>query len=283
MTQREAREPSRDRLVVERVGDGRRFWTETVGTFPPVYGERWIEREGRSFRGWSPSRSKLAAALDVGWEGPIPQEGETWLYLGAATGTTASHVADLVGPKGAVYVVEKSPRPFQKLLALAERWPNLLPILADARSLEEDPYPPRMVDGLYADLPQPDQVEIVLRSARRFLRERGTVLMALKTASMGRDLSAPLHLEQAERRLGRFLTLERTARLAPWHRGHYFIGGEARPGFENLDLAASPSPGSPGPEPRSPHPRREGRGRGPRSDRESGRWVPRPARHGRSA
>ena len=120
--------PGTARLRRRRAGERVELWTETVGRLPPVYGERWRTFGPASYRAFEPGRSKLAAALTRGWSGPLPAPGERWLYLGAATGTTASHVADLVGPAGRVYAVERSLRPFARLLRLAERWPNLLPI-----------------------------------------------------------------------------------------------------------------------------------------------------------
>ncbi len=121
------------RLAILQRSDRTELWTETVGQAPPVYGERWTESDGRAYRSFEPTRSKLSAAIVKEWSGPVPATGESWLYLGAASGTTASHVADLVGPTGRVYALERSLRPFARLLALAERWPNLVPILGDAR------------------------------------------------------------------------------------------------------------------------------------------------------
>ena len=93
-------EPDRSspRLLRRRIEDRDELWTETVGELPSVYGEGWQERDGRQFRRFEPARSKLAAGIVAGWEGPLPRPGERWLYLGAASGTTTSHVADLVGP-----------------------------------------------------------------------------------------------------------------------------------------------------------------------------------------
>lgn len=264
--------PVSARLWIERTAAGSRIWTVAVGGLPPVYGERWIDRGGRWFRAWNPAHSKLSAAIDRGWEGPVPQEGERWLYLGAATGTTVSHVADLAGPSGVVYAVEKSVRPFQRLLALAGRWPNVRPLLTDARSLPVEPYFLPIVDGLYADLPQPDQVEIVLHVAQRFLNDGGALLMALKTSSMGRERSAPMHLEEALRTLDGAFDLERPVRLAPWYRGHYFLGGEARARFAQGAPAVRPPPDySPEAGPPSRRPRRGGHGPGRRSGRGSER------------
>lgn len=218
--------PEAPRLVYRRRSDRDELWTETVGTQPAVYGERWVTEGDRWFRAFEPGRSKLAAALVRGWQGPLPRPVERWLYLGAASGTTASHVADLLGPSGRLYAVERSLRPFARLLRLAERWPNLLPILADARTPEAYADRVPIVDGVYADVAQPDQAELVVRNAEMFLRERGgAVLLALKTSSMGREATASTLVRAAEATLSGSLGLEPAVRLDPFYRSHYLIGG----------------------------------------------------------
>ena len=47
---------------------------------------------------WNPFRSKLAAAILGGVDKIHMKPGSKVLYLGAASGTTVSHVSDLVGP-----------------------------------------------------------------------------------------------------------------------------------------------------------------------------------------
>lgn len=232
MRVRRALRPYREnpRLLTSRFGERTELWTETTGALPAVYGERWREFDGRQFRLFDPNRSKLSAALVRGWSGDIPRPGERWLYLGAASGTTASHVADLVGPSGRVYAVEKSARPFARLYALSERWPNLLPVLADARAPEEyaDLVPP--VDGLYADIAQPDQVDIGRQNAALFLRGKGRpLLIALKASSMGRTRTPAAHLARGEELLGGVVDLAESVKLDPFHRAHYLVGGSARP------------------------------------------------------
>lgn len=218
------------RLFRSRVAERTELFTEAVGTPPPVYGERWVHSGARTYRSFEPGRSKLSAGLVHDWSGPVPSEGERWLYLGAASGTTASHLADLVGPAGRVYALERSPRPFARLLALAERWPNLLPILGDAREPRVYSHLVPPVNGLYTDIAQPDQVELVRRNAELFLDRPGaTVLVALKTASMGRDRTALAHLEASELELAIGVDLAPSIRLDPFHKGHYLVGGRARP------------------------------------------------------
>lgn len=240
--------PGAPRLRRRRAGERVELWTETVGRLPPVYGERWRTFGPASYRAFEPGRSKLAAALTRGWSGPLPGPGERWLYLGAATGTTASHVADLVGPAGRVYAVERSLRPFARLLHLAERWPNLLPILGDARVPERygDLLP--IVDGIYCDVAQPEQLAIVRRHVAMFLEGRGgAVLLALKTSSMGRDVPAPARARAAEEELDDLLRLEPSARLDPFYRSHFMLGGrrddgEPRPPGRNGARGAARPP-----------------------------------------
>jgi fibrillarin-like pre-rRNA processing protein len=237
------------RLVRTRVADRTELFTDSVGRPPPVYGERWVETGAHSYRSFEPGRSKLSAGIVHDWAGPLPTDGERWLYLGAASGTTASHIADLVGPSGRVYALERSPRPFARLLALAERWPNVLPILADARAPREYSRLVPPVAGVYADIAQPDQVEIVRRNAELYLgAARASVVLALKTASMGRDRDAAGHLRTALEELATWVDVTPAVRLEPFHKGHYLIGGRARPelfrvrGATPVTLSRAPHP-----------------------------------------
>lgn len=233
----------RNPRLMEQRGEERTVWyTETVGREPSVARERWFIRGGRTYRSWDPSRSKLAGALVHDWRGDIPEPGERWLYLGAATGTTVSYVADLVGPTGRVYAVETSLRPFGRLLTFAERWTNVLPILADARRTDSYSALVPLVDGIYTDVAQADQVDLAVANARRFLRGSGKFLLALKTSSMGRVSSAVEHLRIATETLERAFDLDRAVHLAPHHRAHYFLGGRPRRSlFETSAASTSPA------------------------------------------
>jgi fibrillarin-like rRNA methylase len=51
---------------------------------------------------WNPFRSKLAAAVLAGLDNIYIKPGSKVLYLGAASGTSVSHVSDIVGPEGAL-------------------------------------------------------------------------------------------------------------------------------------------------------------------------------------
>ena len=99
-----------------------------------VYGEQLIRSGGEEFRSWNPFRSKLAAAVVKGL-GEIPlTPGDKILYLGVASGTTCSHISDIVGSQGHVWGVDFAPRPMRDLIERVSRHRgNVSPIMGDAR------------------------------------------------------------------------------------------------------------------------------------------------------
>jgi fibrillarin-like pre-rRNA processing protein len=163
-------------------------WLLTRNLIPGavVYGEGLVRGSDGEFRRWDANRSKLAAYLKRGGRVWPFRLRSTVLYLGAGSGTTASHVSDVCAD-GTVTAVEISPRSFRDLLALSEKRPNLVPILGDAAKPES--YGARIgsVDVLYQDVAQRDQDGIFLRNLD-LLRSGGTGFMMVKARSA--DVSA---------------------------------------------------------------------------------------------
>ncbi|MDS0257265.1 fibrillarin-like rRNA/tRNA 2'-O-methyltransferase [Thermoplasmatales archaeon AK] len=137
---------------------GKEVWTKTQ-LRDPVYGERLRKIHGDRYREWNPKRSKLSAAILLGLRDLPLFESTKVLYLGASTGTTVSHVADLC-PEGRVYAVEKSNESFLKLLDLARSTLNVFPILEDASKPQKYGYFIEAAEFLYQDIAQRNQVQI---------------------------------------------------------------------------------------------------------------------------
>ena len=149
-----------------------------------VYGE-WLFRFGNiEYREWNAYRSKLAAALLKGIKELVIKEGDKVLYLGAGSGTTPSHVSDLVREKGIVYAVEFAPRVMRELITVAEVRKNLIPILADARFPNRYAHIVDLVDIIYADVAQPEQASLVNINAKYFLKDGGYLYLAIKARSI---------------------------------------------------------------------------------------------------
>ncbi|NYT06676.1 MAG: fibrillarin-like rRNA/tRNA 2'-O-methyltransferase [Methanomicrobiales archaeon] len=158
-----------------------------------VYGERMLQ----GFRVWDPKRSKLAALYHLGTEMELRSDHRV-LYLGAANGTTVSHVADYVE---VVYAVEIAPRPMQDLLVIAGSRKNIIPILADAGRPET--YLPLVedVDLIYQDVASPRQVSILIGNLC-FLKEKGLAVLMLKPRSIDVTRDPGDVFSEAEREIG---------------------------------------------------------------------------------
>lgn len=104
------------------------------------------------YRVWNPYRSKIAAAIIGGIDDIFIRPGSKVLYLGGSTGTTISHVADIVGETGVVYGVEFANRPGRDLVNMAKRRTNVVPIVGDARKPLEYRFLVGMVDVVFADV-----------------------------------------------------------------------------------------------------------------------------------
>ena len=148
-----------------------------------VYDEELKTVGGTEYRLWNPYRSKLAAALSNRLKTMKIAKGSSVLYLGAATGTTSSHVSDIVEMNGSVYCVEISKRSMRDLLNVCEKRENMFPIFEDARKIEAYADDVGTVDILYQDVSAPDQAEMFLRNAT-LLKKGGYAYVAIKSQSI---------------------------------------------------------------------------------------------------
>lgn len=147
-----------------------------------VYGEELVRLGGKEYRLWNPYRSKLAAAIIKGLKEFRIREDSKILYIGAATGTTASHVSD-IAKNGAVYCIELSERNMKDLLHICESRPNMLPILADARFPDKYADLIEECDIIYQDAAAREQAELINLNLR-FLQNKGCAYFIIKSQSV---------------------------------------------------------------------------------------------------
>ena len=147
-----------------------------------VYGEELVV-EDEEYRIWNPRRSKLAAALLNGLENLEIEKTSKVLYLGASTGTTVSHISDIVAD-GRVYAVEFSPNTAKKLVRLSRKRPNIAPILADATKPKNYLNLVEKVDLVYCDVAQPTQTELFMKNMDYFASPDALGLLMIKARSI---------------------------------------------------------------------------------------------------
>jgi len=200
-----------------------------------VYGEKRVaveEADGVKveYRVWNPFRSKIAAAIMGGVENIWIKPGSKVLYLGAASGTTVSHVADIVGPTGCVYAVEFSARSGRDLINMAQKRTNVIPIVEDARYPNKYRMLVGMVDVLFADVAQPDQARILALNAHHFLKTGGHFVISIKANCIDSTIPAEhVFASEVKKLQAEQLKPKEQITLAPYERDHAVVVGTYRP------------------------------------------------------
>jgi len=214
----------RNVYVVELDDGSLRVATKNIVPGQRVYGERLFKYGDAEYREWNPYRSKLCGALLKGLvELPI-REGDRILYLGIGSGTTASHISDIIGWKGVIYGVEFAPRVMRDLMVVVRERRNIYPILADARFPEKYRHLVELVDGIYADIAQPEQAAIVARNASFFLRKGGYLLLAIKARSIDVTLEpSEVYRREVETLRNNGFDIVDVVHLDPFDRDHAMI------------------------------------------------------------
>jgi rRNA 2'-O-methyltransferase fibrillarin len=205
--------------------------TKNICVGESVYGEKRISVEegdkGKvEYRVWNPFRSKLAACVLGGVDAIHMKPGSKVLYLGAASGTSVSHVSDLVGPEGMVYAVEFSHRSGRDLINMAKKRMNVVPIIEDARHPHKYRMLVPMVDTIFADVAQPDQARIVAINASYYLKNGGHFVISIKANCIDSTAEAEAVFagEVKKMRAEKMKPLEQVT-LEPYERDHAVVVG----------------------------------------------------------
>lgn len=166
--------------------DGQKYLaTPNLDKGNTVYGERLIQDNHKEFRQWDVYRSKLAAAIQKGMQNFPFRIGSRVLYLGASTGTTVSHISDIIGNEGIVFAVEPAVRVARELLEnVATQRYNIIPIVEDGRRPKSYYSIFGMVQSVYCDIAQPDQTDIAIENCRVYLEKEGVLLLVVKSRSI---------------------------------------------------------------------------------------------------
>jgi fibrillarin-like pre-rRNA processing protein len=210
--------------------EDRSFKIATLNLSPGknVYGERLIKIDNVEYRLWDPFRSKLAGAILKKLKNiPIRPDSKV-LYLGAASGTTASHVSDIVGNNGYVYCVEFAPRSIRDLIDNVCRFRgNMAPILADARFPSQYTSMVENVDVIYCDVAQPEQAKILADNSKVFLQRNGWIMLAVKSRSI--DVTkepSEVYRHEIEVLKERGFAIHEVIHLEPYDKDHVMITAE---------------------------------------------------------
>jgi fibrillarin-like pre-rRNA processing protein len=202
--------------------EGRRkqLYTQNLVIGKTVYGEKLAVQDNVEYREWDPLKSKIAASILKGSPNICIRKNDVVLYLGSASGTTVSHVSDIIGNEGFMFAVDIAPRVMQDLIFLCYERKNIAPMLADANKPDELKQRISAVDVIYQDVAQKNQIEIFLKNVKLFLKNDGYALLALKARSIDVTKQPKQIFRQIKEILEKSMTIIDYRELEPFQKDH---------------------------------------------------------------
>ena len=198
----------------------KRLFTINLSPGKKVYDEALIKEKGIEYREWNPRKSKIAAAIMKGASQIGIRPGSIVLYLGCASGTTCSHVSDIVGKNGFVFAVDFAPRVMREMVFVCEQRNNIMPIMADANNTESFEKYITMADVIFQDIAQKQQAEIFLKNCRKFLKKGEFGLLSVKARSIDVAKKPRLVFQEIKEKLEKELVIVDYRTLEPFELDH---------------------------------------------------------------
>jgi len=225
---------SRIENVINLDNDKNFFWfhvdgeekiaTENLVPGKQVYKEKLLLKKGIEYRLWDPFRSKLAASVMNGLTNFPFNKKSNILYLGVSTGTTISHISDIIGPKGIVFGVEHSSRVARDFLdRVATYRKNIIPIIQDARNPKEYFSVYSKVDIVYVDIAQPDQTNIAIENCKMYLKPNGYLFLVIKARSIDVTKDPKYIINLQVKKLESGFNIEQVIDLRPYDKDHAMV------------------------------------------------------------
>jgi len=211
-------------IYYENLGDRQRLYTKNLDKGNAIYGEKLVIQKEEEFREWNPYRSKLAAAILNKVRNIYFEKNSKCLYLGASSGTTVSHISDIL-IDGIIYSVEVSPRSLRELIQNCKNRKNIIPILGDANfPIQYSKFIFTSIDIVYEDIAQPNQTEIGIENCKSFLKDGGIFIIAIKSRSIDVTLSPSTIYENEINKLknNNFEIIE-SVNLSPYTQDHLMV------------------------------------------------------------
>jgi fibrillarin-like pre-rRNA processing protein len=198
--------------------------TENLMPGNQVYNEKLLDVKGVEYRIWNPFRSKLAASIMNGLKDfPFNKKSDV-LYLGVSTGTTISHISDIVGQDGTIFGIEHATRVARDFLdRVASHRKNIVPIIQDARKPEEFFSVYKKVDVVYVDIAQPDQTDIAIENCKLYLKSGGYLFLIIKTRSIDVTKDPKIVIKNEIKKLESLFEIKQTIDLQPYDKDHAMV------------------------------------------------------------
>ena len=147
-----------------------------------VYNEKLIKMNGKQYNLWNPYTSKLAAAIVNGMEiFPILEKTKV-LYLNSTIEKTLSHISDIIGVNGKIFILRDINENSKKFLdnVMNDRT-NVFTITRDNGDPAKFSSKTEMVNVVYVDITQHNETEVAIQNCKRYLRDGGFLMLVVPT------------------------------------------------------------------------------------------------------
>ncbi len=205
-----------DNVIITKKG----IYTKNATPGFKVYDEENKFFDNKEYRFWNPFKSKISAALMKGLKLNFKNFNNI-LYLGAASGTTVSHISDIIfnDKNKKIFAVEFSRETYIDLFFLSKKRNNIIPFFEDAfKTKNYFKYIPK-IDFLFMDIAQKNQVEI-LKKNTVFLNENSIILFALKAKSVDVSKSNKQIYIEVKKSLEETFIILQELNLEPYEKDH---------------------------------------------------------------
>ena len=197
-----------------------KIFTKNLIPGKKVYNEKLVRKGNVEYRSWNPYRSKMAGAILKGLKYfPIKKDTKI-LYLGVASGTTASHFSD-IATNGLIYGVEIAFKPMKNFVKLSQERKNLFPVMANASMPWEYDAIVEEADLLYQDIAQKNQVEIFMKNMEWFGIGEGIIMVKARSIDISKKPEDVF--EEVKKNMARAYEIVEAKKLAPYARDHMAI------------------------------------------------------------
>ena len=198
----------------------KKLYTLNLTPGKKVYDEQLVKQNNIEYREWDAYGSKLASTILNGCNNIFLRKNDVVLYLGSSTGTTISHVSDIVGKEGFVFAVDLAPRVMRDLIFNLEARKNIAPILESANHVNKLMERISLVDLIYQDIAQKNQVDIFMKNFNAFLKKDGYGIIAIKSRSIDVTKKPKQIFNQVREKLEREVTIIDYKTLEPYQQDH---------------------------------------------------------------
>ena len=147
-----------------------------------VYNEKLIKINGKQYNLWNPYTSKLAAAIVNGMEiFPILKKTKV-LYLNGAIEKTLSHISDIIGVNGKIFILRDINENSKNFLenVMNDRT-NVFTITRDNGDPAKFSSKTEMVNVVYVDITQHNETEVAIQNCKRYLTDGGFLMLVVPT------------------------------------------------------------------------------------------------------